>query len=119
MQTSAKEIDMTKYLVLYHAPATAREMMAKAPPEQAKAGMELWMKWSKRVGPAMVDMGAPLGRSVALRGKPANLDAGVAGYGIVQAESLEAAQNLMDDHPHFHTPGGWIEILEFVKLPGM
>ena len=108
---------MTKYLVLYHAPKAAQEMMMKAPPDQAKAGMALWMNWSKRIGSALVDMGAPLGRSVALHGRPAETAMGVGGYGIVQAESIEAAQKLMDGHPHTHMPGGWIEILEFAKLP--
>jgi hypothetical protein len=39
---------MKKFLVLYRAPISAREQMAKATPEQAKAGMDAWMGWAKR-----------------------------------------------------------------------
>jgi hypothetical protein len=38
---------MKKFLVLYRAPISAREQMAKATPEQAKAGMDAWMGCAK------------------------------------------------------------------------
>lgn len=109
---------MTKYLVLYHAPKSAREQMASASPEQAKAGMDMWMNWMKRVGTGIVDMGAPTGDGAVVGGsKPAGDHVG--GYGVLQAESLDAAKKLLDGHPHLHMPGGWIELLEIIKLPGM
>ena len=53
---------MTKYLVIYHAPAAAFEKMKDATPEQMKAGMEPWMQWAERCGDGLVDLGSPLGR---------------------------------------------------------
>ena len=52
---------MTKYLVIYHAPAAAFEKMKDATPEQMKAGMEPWMQWAERCGEGLVDLGSPLG----------------------------------------------------------
>ena len=44
----------------------------------------------------------------------------VAGYSIVQAESLDAATELLKDHPHFKAPGGpSVEVLEFLPMPEM
>ncbi len=51
---------MKKFLVLYHAPHSAVEQMANATPEQAKAGMDAWMGWARKAGPAIADLGMPL-----------------------------------------------------------
>jgi hypothetical protein len=32
---------------------------------------------------------------------------------------LDAATKVVEDHPHFHTPGGTIDVLEFLQIPGM
>jgi len=109
---------MTKFLVLYCAPASAREQMAKATPEQAKAGMDLWMAWSRGVGSALADPGAPVALAAVL-GNAGAAASKIGGYNVLQAASLDAAKKLLDGHPHFHTPGGWIEVFELIKLPGM
>ena len=57
---------MSKYLVLYRSPTSAREQMANATPEQAKAGMDAWMAWAGKAGSAVVDLGAPLGTGEAV-----------------------------------------------------
>ncbi len=51
---------MTKFMVLYRSALSARDQMASATPEQAKAGMEAWMAWAGKAGDAIVDLGAPL-----------------------------------------------------------
>jgi hypothetical protein len=43
----------------------------------------------------------------------------VTGFSILQAESAEALQSLMKEHPHRHAPGASIEIHEFLQMPGM
>ena len=107
---------MKKFLVLYHAPASAMEQMAKATPAQAKAGMDLWMKWKDKNSKGIVDLGMPLGNGRRLQsGQPST----VVGYSIVQADSIDAATKMMKDHPHFHTPGGSVEVFEFLPVPGM
>src|SRR5213595_1479268 len=108
---------MSKYLVLYRSPTSAREQMANATPEQAKAGMDAWMAWAGKAGSAIVDLGAPLGGGEAVgSGKT---DDEVTGFSILEAESQGDVTNLLGEHPHLHTPGGSIEIHEFLSMPGM
>ena len=45
---------------------------------------------------------------------------GIGGYSIVQADNAEAATKLFGkDHPHLQIPGGWIEVIEIMPVPGM
>jgi len=108
---------MKKFLVLYHTPVAAREQMAKATPEQAKAGMDAWMAWSGRSGSAIVDLGAPVAAAATIGGNSRAGDVG--GYSILQAESIDAAKKLFDGHPHLMLSGASIEVLEFLPMPGM
>ena len=108
---------MKKFLVLYRAPVSAAAQMANATPEQAKAGMDAWMGWVQKAGPAIVDMGAPLGDPAVVGGKPSS-GSHVGGYGVVQAASIAEAKKLFDGHPHLHLPGASIEIFEHLSMPG-
>jgi hypothetical protein len=111
---------MKKFLVLYKAPTASFEQMMKATPEQQKAGMEGWMAWSKKAGSSIVDMGAPLGKS--LRVSPGGASPTVndlGGYSILQGESKEALAETLKGHPHFMTPDGFIEVVELMPIPGM
>ena len=111
---------MKKFLVLYKAPHSAFEQMKKTTPEQQKAGMEAWMGWSKKAAASIVDMGAPLGKTLRVTpggASPTKNDIG--GYSILQGESKEAIAETLKGHPHFMTPDGFIEITELMVLPGM
>jgi hypothetical protein len=112
---------MKKFLVLYRAPTSAFEQMKKATPEQQKAGMDAWMAWSKKAGSSIVDMGAPLGKSLRVTkgggASPASNDLG--GYSILQGESKEAVAQSLKEHPHFMMPDGSIEVVELMSIPGM
>jgi outer membrane biogenesis lipoprotein LolB len=110
---------MKKFLVLYKAPLASFDQMMKATPEQQKAGMEAWMTWSKKAASSIVDMGAPLGKSLVVT--PAGSSATrneLGGYSVLQAESKEALAETLTGHPHFMTPGGSIEIVEMMPMPG-
>jgi hypothetical protein len=110
---------MAKYLVLYRASAGATEQMANMSPEQAQAGMEMWMKWAGQAGDHLVDLGSPLA-SVATVGKATSGGQAIGGFSILEADSVDDATALLKDHPHFHTPGDTsIEVLEFLPVPGM
>ncbi len=110
---------MAKFMVLYRASATAMEQMSNASPEQAQAGMEMWMQWAGAAGDAVVDLGAPLA-PVGSLGKPVSSELPIAGFSILQADTADAVTKLLEDHPHFHSPGDTaIEILEFLAMPGM
>ena len=112
---------MKKFLVLYKAPLSAFEQMKKSTPEQQKAGMETWMAWSKKAAASIVDMGAPLGKSLRVtKGggtSPSTNELG--GFSILQAESKEALAKTLDGHPHFMMPDGTIEVVEMMPVPGM
>jgi hypothetical protein len=111
---------MKKFLVLYKAPASAFEQMTKSTPEQQKAGMDAWMAWSKKAGPSIVDMGAPLGKTAKVT--PSGVSASsndLGGYSILQGESKEAVGESLKGHPHFMMPGGFIEVVELMPIPGM
>jgi hypothetical protein len=111
---------MKKFLVIYQAPTSAVEQMAKATPEQSKAGMDAWMAWAKKAGPAIVDMGLPLGNGAALaKGSVSKGTTKIVGYSILQADSMEAVTKLLQGHPHLHPPGFTIDVLEGLPMPGM
>ena len=112
---------MKKFLVVYHATSGAMEQMATLTPAQQKAGMDEWMSWAKEVGSALVDLGSPLGNGMSLASKGAVASAKeVAGYSVMQAESMNAVLGLLKRHPHFRMPGQCsIEVHEALALPGM
>ena len=111
---------MKKFLVLYKAPASAFEQMKTSTPEQQKAGMDAWMAWGKSAAASIVEMGAPLGKSLRVTTggtSPTTNDLG--GFSILQAESKEALVETLKGHPHFMMPDGSIEIVELMPIPGM
>jgi hypothetical protein len=111
---------MKKFLVLYKASQTAFEQMMKSTPEQQKAGMDAWTTWGKKAASSIVDMGAPLGKSLRVTkggASPTTNDLG--GYSILQAESKEALGESLKGHPHFMMPDGFIEVVELMPMPGM
>ena len=98
---------MTKFLVLYRADVTAAEQMASATPEQQQAGMQAWTEWFSKAGDAVVDGGAPVSGE----------DQRITGYSILQADSREVLDQILQEHPH--TKIGTIEVLECLPMPGM
>ena len=96
----------------------ASEAERKANDEQ---GMEAWQKWVARHGKAIVDPGAPLGRTKRVtKDGIADIRNNLAAYTIVEAESQEAAAEIFLNHPHFTIfPGDGVEIMECLPIPGM
>ena len=107
---------MKKFLVLYRSTGAPMDARSSITPEQRKAEMVKWTAWGTSVGTALVDWGAPLGESAVLRGSAGPSFA--SGFSIVQADSLEAAKELVEDHPHFGSSGASIELLEMLPMPG-
>lgn len=110
-----------KFLILYHSTVSARDQMARATPEQMKAGMEAWMAWANSAKGAIVDLGSPLGNVVTVTSPPHGNPSGstIGGFSVLQADSKEAVLKTLAGHPHFHAPGASIEVLEFMPMPGM
>jgi len=112
---------VSKFFVLYLAPIAAMDqMMAKATPEQMKAGMDAWWAWMNNNKSALVDMGAPLGKTqrVTTAGV-SSVRNEVTGYTIVEAESHDAAAKMVVGHPHLMVPGAYIDVLSVTAIPGM
>ena len=114
---------MKKFMVLYMASSADFERaMKSSTPELQKKGMDGWMKWMEKNKKAIIDGGAPLGKTKRVDGKgTSNTKNGVGGYSIVQAQSHDAAAKLVGKtHPHLQMmPGAWIEIIEIMPIPGM
>src|SRR5438874_13810717 len=112
---------MKKFIVIYRAPVDLQTQTANLSKEDQAKGMEAWMTWAKNCGSKLVDLGSPLANGQMLmpggKSSPGNLD--VAGYSILQAESMDEAKSLLQSHPHL----GWnaacsIEVHETMPLPG-
>lgn len=107
---------MSKYLMLYRGPATPMEDFT---PEQSAEQMRAWGDWMGRVGPALVDGGAPFGQRTAVGDdgtSPAVSDQN--GFTIVEADSLDGARALTDGHPFLAEGKGRyaIEIFELTPM---
>jgi hypothetical protein len=109
-----------RYMALYMAPSTVIEQMMKATPEQMKSEMDAWMAWQATHKAAIVDLGAPLGKtkSVAASGLTDTRNE-ITGYSVVEADSLDAAAAIFRDHPHLKMAGARVDVLEYVRVPGM
>ena len=86
-----------------------------------KEGMDAWGTWGQDHKDAVVDMGAPLGKTKLVNksgvSDTKNL---LSGYAIVQAENHEAAAKMFENHPHFTIfPGESVEIMECLPMPTM
>lgn len=114
---------MKKFMVLYMAPSASFEAaMTSATPEQQQKGMQAWMTWMTANKASLVDGGAPLAKTKRVDASGArDVRNEVGGYSIVQADTHDAAAKLFGkDHPHLAMmPGGWIEVMEVVQIPGM
>lgn len=103
------------------APTSAMdEMMKAADPHQKQEGMDRWKKWANIHKKDLVELGAPLGKNKRITTTGAvDKRNEVTGFSIVQADSHEAAAKVFHDNPHLQIPGAYIEVLEWVSLPGM
>ncbi|HXS15024.1 MAG TPA: hypothetical protein VN711_02760 [Candidatus Saccharimonadales bacterium] len=111
---------MTKFLLLYTAPAETRQRMQQATPEEMKEGMQPWMDWFQRVGANMVDKGMPLAHAMTVTQdgvQPGNPE--YVGYNVVQAENIDEAIAYAKDNPHMKREGGAVEVHEMMEMPGM
>ena len=82
-------------------------------------GMQAWKRWVEDNAQAIVDNGAPLGKTKRVtKDGIADTRNNLAAYTVVQAESQEAAARLFEGHPHFTIfPGDGVEIMECLPMP--
>jgi hypothetical protein len=106
---------MSKFMLIYRAPASVQEQMANSTPEQREAAGEAWREWATRVGYAIADLGAPLAHTTHVGPGAAGSD-GVCGYSVLEAGSADEVKTIIDGHPHLQAPGGSIEVLELIPM---
>ena len=95
------------------------EQMKDATPEDVERGMEPWMAWAERCGDGLVDFGSPLGNGLRVTDSGTSpSERNVVGYMILQAEDMDGALVLLQNHPHLGwTEGCELEIHECLLLP--
>jgi hypothetical protein len=97
---------MARFLVTYH----GGEMPADEQGRQE--AMTAFAKWVEQTGKALIDPGAPLGpaktvSSTSVTDGPAGGPFG--GYSVIEASDLDAAVNLVANHP-FVQRGGSLQV---------
>lgn len=112
---------MKKYFILFCVPAAvAQEWNTTVPPEQMKAEgekmMHEWLAWMKDHEGAIQDKGQPLGKTKRVTQKGVeDVRNDLNYYIIVEAESHEAAAEMMKDNPHYRIPEAYIEVMEISR----
>lgn len=97
---------MKKFVVLYYSPKEAMAKMATASPEEMKAGEKDWMDWFDSLGEHLVDRGEYFSQGVRFVGSDVEDATGkVTGYSLIQADSMDQAKSLLENHPHLE----WFE----------
>lgn len=110
---------MHRFIVLYRAPVDVAQRFAEATPEEAQQGLQLWVDWAAKLGPALLDAGKPLGNAVTVQ--PAGVtrpETDIIGMSILQADSMDQALEMVKDHHHL----SWAEscaitVLEEMPIP--
>jgi hypothetical protein len=104
---------MPTYLVTYHGDGSPPPT-----PEAQQQAMAAFGAWVASVGDAMVDPGAPLAASKSVSSTGAGDDPArgpIAGYTLLRAADLDAAVQLVNDHP-FVARGGTLQVSEAVSI---
>lgn len=88
---------------------------------QEAAGVAAWAKWGEAQAGAIIDHGAPLGRTKRVGPEGiSDVTNDMTGYVLVRANSHEEAAKLFLEHPHFAIfPGAAVDIMECLPMPGM
>ncbi len=98
---------MAKYLFVYHGGGPPSN------PEDGQKVMAAWGAWFASMGAAVIDGGAPVGKSSTVKSNGSVADDGgsnpASGYSLIDAPSLEAAQQMAKACPHLAS-GGSVEI---------
>jgi hypothetical protein len=114
---------MSKFLVLYMAPAAGMAEWMQKPESERKGDEEKmrgeWDAWTKAHAEHLSETaGAGKTKRVTSSGV-ADVKNDVMLFSIVEGESHDAVAKMFEGHPHFGIPGGWIDIMPVNYLPGM
>lgn len=107
---------MSKFIYIYKGPATPMDQFT---PEQSAEQMAAWGAWMEKLGPALLDAGAPFAASTSVVDDGTLAEASdLNGYSIVEADSLEGAKALAVGHPFLSEGSGKfrLEIYELADI---
>jgi hypothetical protein len=82
-------------------------------------GIALWKVWEQQHAAAFADPGGMVGKTLRVsRTGTAPATNPICGYLVVEAETIEAAAKIFENHPHIGPfPGDAIDIMPFVTEP--
>lgn len=113
---------MNKYFALFCVPvATMADWMEKTAPEERKKQsdkmMADWQVWMDKLGGKLVDKGMPLGKTKRVtKSGVADVKNDLNYYVVLEAESHDAAAQMVQDNPHLEIPDAYIEVIEIPKM---
>jgi len=108
-----------KFLVMYQMPHAGLDGWMKLPEDERKAQEQQmqseWNAWMAAHKPSIIETAGV--------GKPKRITStgiedsrnDIMMYSFIEAESLDVAAQLFEDHPHFGIPNGWIEVMSVNK----
>ncbi|PVA06218.1 hypothetical protein [Thalassorhabdomicrobium marinisediminis] len=104
---------MAKFLLIYHGGGMPET------PEEGEKAMAAWGEWYQGMGDAVVDPGAPVGKShtVSADGHVENGGANpVSGYTVLSCDSYEAACAHAAKNPMVKDGSGSVEVAEMMEM---
>jgi hypothetical protein len=114
---------MKKFLAVYTGSETSKkkweQLDTSARKEREQTGMKAWQAWVEKHEDAIVDHGAPLGKTKLINAKGvSDIRNEMAAFTVVEAESHDAAARMFVEHPHFTIfPGEGVEVMECLPIP--
>lgn len=114
---------MKQFLAIFTGnPTSMRNWMAEdeeARKQKTQQGVRAWNAWVEQHRHAIVEMGAPVGKTKRIgRDGVSDITNNIGAYNVVQAESYDAAAAMFVNHPHFTLfPGDAVEIMECLPIP--
>lgn len=110
---------MKKFMMIYRIPKAVHEKMKDKSPEEMKKGMNEWQKWAKGLGKGLTDMGTHFGSGHKITDKVDEvLESSIAGYSVLQAESLDDAKKMVKKYPFsMWDESCSIELFECMPMP--
>jgi hypothetical protein len=113
---------MSQYFVIFCVPAAAVEQWVSTVDEserkaQSDKMMKDWQAWQSANQGSIVDNGHPLGKTKRVTAGSITDVKNDLNYGmIIQAESHDAAANLIKTNPHLQIPNAYTDVMEIPHM---